>query len=191
MSAYTYKNKYGNTINEVQANTSELYYREKLIDNNKQIVELVKNNKVAKVDYYIGIGDDFNDLLPQYADQTVCFHKKTIVNNYIVLDNYLFEKNVLIGKSNTVLNSDEEPICFQKRDINSNEPILGSTEKSFYDSNNVEKYIFDYNDDGICFMIEDLQNNDEILASNIGQSNVSFTWSGFEYYQNALPIIPV
>ena len=103
----------------------------------------------------------------------------------------LYDLGQLELTSKTVYDVNNKIICFQKSDINTNTPILATTEKSYYDSSGTEKYFFDYNDDGSCFMVHDCEFDEEILASTIGQPNVDFTWVGLEYYQNALPIIPV
>ena len=55
-------------------------------------------------------------------------------------------------------------------------------------------YAFNYNLDGSCFSVDQPQISDidaTFMASEIGTNpEVIFTWSGFEYYQNAEPLIP-
>ena len=67
------------------------------------------------------------------------------------------------------------------------------TEKYYYDSSGQERYFFEYNSDGTCFKIYDSINDDsDIYAWSIGvDSEISFIWTGFEYYLNADPLIPM
>ncbi len=91
------------------------------------------------------------------------------------------------------MNSDNNLICYQVFDIDTNQIIATRTEKMYYDQYGEEKYLFDYNVDGSCFRINDSQEpQGDIHAAKIGDTSyTTFTWEGFEYYQFAEPTVPV
>lgn len=191
MTTYIYKNQYGVEVNENQIDNLDTYYKVTLISSTEKIVELIENNVVSHISYNLETSETIASLLPSYMDRQVSFIAQNFVNNYLIKELKLYDLGQLELTSKTVYDVNNKIICFQKSDINTNTPILATTEKRYYDSSGTEKYFFDYNDDGSCFMVYDCEFDEEILASTIGQPNVDFTWVGFEYYQNALPVIPV
>ena len=191
MSTKIYKNQYGHEINENQIDYTEIYYKEIHESGIKKIVEHISENETTHISYYLSTTETIAAVLLQFSNKKITFVSTSFSNTYKVEEQFYYENSNLLMKSKNILDSNGNAICFQKLDIVTNSPILGSTEKIFINANGSRKYFFDYNDDGTCFIINDYELDEQILPSTIGQPNIDFTWVGFEYYQNALPIIPL
>jgi hypothetical protein len=102
-----------------------------------------------------------------------------------------YQNNVLIDKVIKVYDLNDKIICYRDYEIEDGNILSYVTEKKYYDENENLLYSFDYNEDGTCFLISNEQEDQaDIYAWSVGEPDVSFTWDGFEYYQNAEPLIP-
>lgn len=186
------KNIYGLEISNEQANMLVEYFDEKLINGEVKKIDVIENKLVERTYYYYYLDDSesISSLLPTYQNKKVSFYNVSYVNNYKVEDIYSYENGVLKGRSKSILNNQKQLICYQKLDLITNQIINNATQKFYYE-NNKSRYTFEYDEFGNCFMIHDnMFAQEDIFAWDIGANETSFTWQGFEYYQQAQPLIP-
>jgi hypothetical protein len=192
MKEIIYKNLYDIEISKNQAEQSDMYYKTSIINRVEKITERYENNTLDRIFYKLDDGEDMNIVLSRYGNQKISIEKDHSIGVYTWGETYSYNNGILDERLLTVKNISGNLIAFQRIDINTGLPILGSTEKYYHDSSGERKYLFDYDDTGNCFMLVDEQEfGGDVLAANIGQPDVYFTWAGFEYYQHANPLVPV
>lgn len=188
-----FKNQQGIEISESEASILASFVKIFLVNDKEKIMEYYESNQLDQSCYILDPNEGIDMIIDQYLTKKVTFTRKEIINNYTKTEDINYNNGILESKKIFVDDPNGNFIAFQIIDIVTNLPILGSTEKYYYDSSGEEKYIFDYDHEtGDCFMIYDLQElGGCILASHIGKPDTEFTWNGFEYYQHANPIVPL
>jgi hypothetical protein len=185
-----YNNEFNEEISNSQANQLENYSKVYFDNNLKSKIERYENGELVNTAFYVNSQSQINNIL--ITNPNISFEFEHQVNGYNIKEYLSYNNGQLIHKSILVYNSDDKIICYCKYKLDNNVFVPESTEKHYYE-NGESKYTFDYNDnDGTLFMIyDDLIPQSDIYASDIGNTDItSFTWVGFEYYQNAEPIIP-
>lgn len=188
-STIKYTNELGNEITSQQIKSVSSYSKIFTEYNIPVKKERYENNKLVDTLYYITSQQQLSTILS--TNPTVSFNYKYLQNGFKILELLSYENNVLIGKSISVYDGDNE-ICHRNYKLENKVATTLRTEKYYYDGNGL-KYTFDYNADGTCFLITDEQDYQaDIYAWGIGDTDYTdFTWTGFEYYQFADPVIPL
>ena len=148
------------------------------------------NGTLQNTSYVVTSQSDLDSILNNSPNTSFEYQYNQSSFNVVELRSYT--ASVLIDKRINVLNAAGGLVCSSFYQLLNGILTMVSTEKYYYDINNEDKYYFIYNADGSCFHISDLQVDDaDFYAWSIGvDPDVTFTWSGFEYYQNANPLIP-
>jgi len=192
MSSTTYKNEYGNDITSAQANQLANYSQVIIDDNNQKIINTFVNGVLNGTTYTISSENDIAQIL--LLNPNASFTIASVTNGYDISESQSYKDGQLIYKNKAVGDSSGNCICVQNYDINTGLPVYMDTIKTYYDETGTSVYEFVYNNDGSCSLIDQIQVIDfgaEFLASQIGTDpDITFTWEGFEYYQNAEPLIP-
>ncbi|MEO4004693.1 hypothetical protein [Flavobacterium sp. CAU 1735] len=111
-------------------------------------------------------------------------------NAYQVTEDLTYTDHILTDKRITVTDANANIICYKKYEPKEGVLTCVLTDKSYY-KDNVNIYDFEYYPDSSCFMITSVQTyQEDIFAWDIGTDATDFTWNGFEYYQNAEPLVP-
>jgi hypothetical protein len=192
MSEIIFENIYGAALSQSQAVQLDTFYKVLLVNGRMKVTERYEKNTLDRIFYKLEAGEDMNTVLSRYGNQKISIEKSQFIGEYIKCETFSYNNGILDGRLLTVSNGSGNLIAFQRIDINTELPILGSTEKYYHDSSGERKYLFDYDDTGECFMLVDEQEfGGDVLAVNIGQPGVYFKWAGFEYYQHANPLVPL
>ncbi len=191
MSTIKYTNDLYEEVSFQEAQQLDIY-NEIVEDDNKNLVNTYKNGKLINTNYSITSYEEMDELLR--SNPYASFSVYSFVNNYSVYDMLDYLDNQVKSKIKIVNDNSGNTICFQKYDPKTELPNYLDTDKSYYDASGLEIYKFVYNADGSCFSIDRVQliePGSEFMAKNIGTDHdINFTWKGFEYYQNAEPLIP-
>jgi hypothetical protein len=184
-----YTNNRGHEITLQQAVNSETYYKLYKVDDVVKKEEKYKNNILLSTTYVIVTVSDVPSILQENPDAN--FRLEYIQNNYKIKEFMRYENSILNHKSTSVVDPlNSKTICFQLTDTDLNIPVVSSTEKHYYEDDELI-YSFEYLENGDCLIIHDVEDPQfSIHASNIGNPGTSFTWAGFEYYQFASPVVP-
>ena len=192
MSAITFENEFGNEISSTQAELLSTYTQVVIDDNNQKSKNTFINGVHVGTMYTVTSYDLMSPILQQNANAS--FELMTTLNNYTISEMQSYKDGVINYKNKTVLDSMDNPICFQVFDIETDTPKHIYTQKSYFDESGERIYEFVYNNDGSCFSIERPQitsADSEFVISKIGTDpEITFTWEGFEYYKNSNPLIP-
>jgi hypothetical protein len=163
------------------------------------------NGKLEWVEYFLGNEENPNIVLQQYEGVgRMALYKNAVISGiYRKYDVEYYDSNQILERKSIEVfkgfNVDENlPIYLKTID-----PVTDAViyfEKAFYDNENNLTYIFTYDSDTGNFInlnIEDpafyVDTDDHDFGSDdigIGNNPYDFDWEGFEYYQNAEPVIP-
>lgn len=181
-----YVNVFGDTITFDQAQLIDKYIKQIYIDGVHVKDELHTSEGLKGVYYFVDSLLEISNILNE--DNNASFRYTYFQNGYKVVESLSYKESVLSYKVVTIYIGDND-ICTAKYDVLLNVPI--NVEKFLYDSNNELQYTLTYDTSGNCVMIYDNQQDQaDILPHTIGSPNQFFSWSGKEYYQYAMPIIP-
>lgn len=201
MNTINYLNIFFEEITNNQALQSSEYILEKRYNSSVKVQEHYIDNFLSSVTYFLDNTENQNLILQEYSNIQIKFYKNEIISGvYRKYDVEIFDPSGLItNKYIEVYGESIYPIYYKAIDIQTNDII--HLQKSFYDSENELSYEFEYDEltgDFSKLTILDPNNyvdtdDRTIFPSEVGIGNnpYNFTWMGFEYYQNALPIIPV
>lgn len=124
-------------------------------------------------------------------DPNARFKYKYEQSGYVVLNHLVYKNNILSEKIISVNDEFNNTICYQKNNLAGITPNYLTTEKYYYDETGEVKYKFEYRVHGNCLMIYDEKiDQADVFPNTIGNPEQSFTWTEFEYYQFAEPLIP-
>jgi hypothetical protein len=149
------------------------------------------NGLKSHTSYYINSDVEIQEILSTEPNASFAIESK--LGEYRISDNRSYRDRILtnwrIYAEDTSMN---EIICMQIIDPLTGSVIHNRTEKSYFDANGTEIYVFSYNADGSCFFIEKVQEyQTDFYAKNIGNDpDLTFTWQGFEYYEYSEPVVP-
>lgn len=147
------------------------------------------NGELSNISFYAYSEADI-DRLVHAENGTVSITFMYHQNTYKVTENLTYIDHLLTDKRITVEDANTNIICYKKYEPKDGLLTCVLTDKSYY-KDNVNIYDFEYYPDGSCFMITSVQTyQEDIFAWDIGTDATNFTWNGFEYYQNAEPLIP-
>ncbi|MBS1519946.1 MAG: hypothetical protein JST50_03025 [Bacteroidetes bacterium] len=184
-----YTDSFGTEITFQQAGQMERYH-ETIIEDGQKRVNTYTNGSLLATTYYVSSQGEMDQLLSM--DPNACFNLKlNLARGYTISESLCYENRLLAGYKKFISDPSDNLICLQEYFPSSGSLV---TEKWYHDNDGDIVYAFIYNRDGSCFSIEQFQINDPgsaIMANKIGiDPDITFTWSGFEYYQNAEPLIP-
>lgn len=188
-----YYNKYGSEISFQQLQDIKEYIE--IIKNNNLIKEekIFKGNNLEFVSYHKENTEQLADILSKYPNN-ITVNIKTHFETYGIYK-MVYESNyfnqILSYKGRYLMNTDGNIILFQDLDINTDNPIPGTTTKYFYYGKE-EYYTFEYDETG------QLINMNSNYHKNAGCWNPDdlndldgFSWAQVgNYYQNADPVVP-
>jgi hypothetical protein len=158
------------------------------LENGKEKFKKVFDNGVfSYVAYFAYSKEDLENIIEKY--KTVKIEYIHFVNSYKVVEYITYRNKVLEERNISVIDSNNNNICFRKHEIENGKEISFWNEKNYYENGEM-KYLFDYNKDGTCFIVNDYESLSDIYPHNIGTEKTNFTWIGFEYYQFSEPLIP-
>lgn len=186
-----YNNKFGHEITFSQVNKVEEYYKVYVENNLPFKEERYQKGLLINTSFYVTSQSQIDTIL--LTNPGVSFEYEHLINGYKVKEFLSYNDNILAYKRVLVYNIDDKIICYCKYKLENNVFIPEETEKYYYE-NGERKYTFDYNNNvGTLYMIyDDLIYQSDIYPEDIGKTDkTDFIWTGFEYYQNAEPIIPV
>jgi len=186
-----YNNYLGDDISYSQVNNLQEYYKVFLENNLHFKEERYQNGLLVNTSFYVTSQSQIDTLL--LTNPGVSFEYEHLVNGHKVKEYLSYNNSILAYKRILVYNSIGETICYCRYKLEGNIFIPEETEKYYYENGEL-KYKFDYiNNDGNLYMIYDEEfYQSDIYPEDIGNSDkTDFTWTGFEYYQNAEPIIPL
>lgn len=185
-----YTNEFGHDITSQQINDIDGYF--KVFYENNQVVkrERYESGELKNTSYVMYSQSDIDSFL--LNNPNVSIEYQHIEASYNLIEYISYVQGAIMEKMVVVFNSTGAIICFKKYKIVNSVLTAIRTDKHYYDINNQEKYFFVYNEDGTCFEVCDLQiDNADFYAWSIGvDPEVTFTWTGFEYYKYAEPLIP-
>lgn len=181
-----YVNVFGETITLEQAQLIDKYIKQIYINGVHLKDELYTSEGLKGVYYFVESLLEISNILNE--DNNASFRYTYFQNGYKVVESLSYKDIVLSNKVVTIYIGDND-ICTAIYDALQNIPI--NIEKFLYDCNNELQYTFTYDTNGNCDMIYDNQQDQaDILPHTIGSPTQHFSWSGKEYYQYAMPIIP-
>jgi hypothetical protein len=185
-----YTTELGKEITFQEIDALDGYFKIFYDNNQRTKKEYYINGKLRNTCYIVKSESDIDSILINNPNASIEYSYN--LSCYSITESRAYVHGVYIEKMASVFNSAGRLICFKKYKIIDNVLTAINTDKYYYDSNNEGKYQFIYNDDGTCFEVCDLQiDNADFYTWSIGvDTNVTFTWAGFEYYQNAEPLIP-
>ena len=182
-------NEYNTEVSSSQALNLDIFYKKIFNGLNELRWEVYEKGILTKTGYYISSLTEIQGILMVNPDAS--FSLKTVVNNYHVIESLTYKNGSRVRKAITVVDIRiDEIICNQSYDTLTDQPIHTATDKFYYE-NGLEKYQFSYSADGSCFEIQQQEYQEDFYAHNIGHDpDISFTWTGFEYYQFSSPYLP-
>lgn len=186
-----YNNELGKEISYSKACKLQEYFKVFLENNTPIKEERYQNGLLVDTSFYVTSQSQIDTIL--LTNPGVSFEYEYIVNGHRIKEYLSYNDNVLADKRVLVYNSLDETICYCRYKLEGTIFIPEETEKYYYENGNL-KYKFDYlNNDGTLYMIYDeVFYQSDIYPEDIGNTEITnFSWAGFEYYQNALPIIPL
>jgi hypothetical protein len=188
-----YTNDVGIEMTFAEAMQLDRYHKVIVDNNNNKYIEIYIGEKLSGTTYYVKSSDEITECLK--TDPNASFYLTYKVRNYKVSEQLSYQNAELSLKRLFICDISNNLICLQNYDVKTGLPKYLATDKSYYDEFGTEIYAFVYNEDGQCFSIDRVQIIDtdaEFLAREIGVNpEIDFTWAGFEYYQNAEPLIPI
>jgi hypothetical protein len=185
-----FQNEFGHEITQDQINNGLSYYSKVFYENGKPTIEETYNyGELVNTSKYVSNEMEIVNELAMNPNSTF---------DYIYYDNGFklheirsYQNNILIDKVLKVYDSSNKMICYRDYEIEDGNILSYVTEKKYYDENENLLYSFDYNENGSCFLISNEQEGQaDVYAWSVGEPGVSFIWQGFDYYQNADPVIP-
>ena len=185
-----YLNEYGTEVSSSEALKLKTFYKKILNGSDELRWEVYRKGILVKTSYYISSHSEIQAILVLNPDAS--FSLKTLADNYHVTESLSYENGSRAGKSITVKDIRiDKIICHQPYDILTDQPIHTATDKFYYE-NGLDKYQFNYSADGSCFEIQQEEYQEDFYAHNIGKDpDITFTWTGFEYYQFSDPYLPI
>lgn len=186
-----YNNEFGNEISFSQINKIENYskiYSENDLPFKK---ERFQNGLLINISFYVTSQAQIDNIL--LINPNTSFEYEHMVYGSKIKEFLSYENNQLVCKGILAYNANGENIGYCEYKLENDVFIIETTEKYYYENGEL-KYTFDYNDnDGTLYMIYNyFDPQSDIYPEDIGNPDkTDFTWTGFEYYQNAEPIIPV
>lgn len=184
-----YTNEYAEEISPEQANKLHTYYV-RIFENNVETKhEAYSNGLLISTSYKITSHNDVNGIL--LTNPNASFSLAHNEGDFRIYEEISYRDGLLESKTK-MAEKNKNIICYHVYDVVTDMPIHLKTEKSYFDHDGLEIYSFYYNEDGTCFeIIKPQEYQTDFLASQIGHKpDIDFTWEGFEYYQNSLPLIP-
>lgn len=189
MTTIQFKDFFGNEMSKEEAEASAQYSIETFVNGAIKKIEYIEGGMLEITYYHLDISEHINELLPLYCDKNVSFSITTDIGSYHIEDISLYKQGILKEKKKWVINNKNQYICLQKFDIATGRLIHNATEKYYKDETSA--YTFEYDESGHCFMIHnETEGQEDIFGFEIGSEQCSFTWKGFEYYQNSEPLFP-
>jgi antitoxin component YwqK of YwqJK toxin-antitoxin module len=186
-----YNNDLGNEISSSQVDNLQEYFKVYLENNLPFKEERYQNGLLVNTSFNVTSQTQIDTVL--LTNPGVSFEYEHLVNGFKIKEFLSYNNNVLAHKRILIYNSTDENICYCKYKLENNVFIPEEVEKYYYE-NGALKYKFDYsNNDLTLYMIYNyFDPQSDIYPQDIGNAAITnFTWIGFEYYQNAEPIIPV
>ncbi len=189
-STITYINELGKDITFQETNNLDGYFKIFYDNDHPTKKEYYVNGALRSTSYIVQRQSDIDSIL--INNPTTSFEYSYYQSSYNINELTAYVQGVLMEKRSNVFNSAGRLICSKLYRLKNDSLTVINTEKYHYDSNNEDKYYFIYNNDGACFQVFDLQlDSADFYVWSIGvDPNITFTWSGFEYYQNAEPLVP-
>lgn len=168
----------------VQEYSKEIFENEMLVK-----IERYKDSNLIGTEYFCN-ESEMNEILND--DPNAALAIKTEMNGYVVLNCLCHQNGVLVRKDIFVFDLQDKEICWMPYNHNLNEPQYNKCEKYIYDENGEKLYQFEYLEDGTCFKVHNLVDPmSDFSAFRIDiDPDLTFSWTGNEYYQFAYPIFP-
>jgi hypothetical protein len=175
--ALEYRSTDGILITENQLNflnDYEVVHKEEAIGIIKRI-DVFENKSLASIEYFIESNEneiDIVDSLSNLVNRSVLIKTKQILNNYSLITSKQFSDRILRFKTNVLYDIDDNVICFQYLDLNTNEPIHDRTNKYLYKNGDMIIEA-DYKLDGSLDSLIYMPDYDEQYWEGYNQNNFS------------------
>lgn len=186
-----YRNDHGQEITDSQARAIGDFYIQTIVDGVVKTEESYSDNILFSFIYYVDSNENLADLVAQYSlkPNIVGFRREIqSQNGYKVFEHLGYLKGQPDGKIITVEDSNEKIICTRWIDINTDS--IDYSEKSYYNQNGIERYLFTYDNNGSLVSISDQEETYGGLYTGASIAELNFDWTALEYYQAAEPLIP-
>ena len=191
-----YTNEYSDSITESQAINIGTFTKHFFISDKLKKNEHYTDGNIQYVEYFLEIDEEDIQIRSQYSNIGITFYKEEIIQGnyrkYNVEDQD--PDGTISSKRIEVLDQNNDIIYSSVLDVDTNE--VETIFKSAYDDNGEYLYEFEYNLDGTLDQVDIMISDDyhptgTFRPEDIGvDPELQFSWEGFEYYQNAEPIIP-
>ena len=187
-------------INKNQALMSDEYIKSNLINANIKTNEHYCNNGLEFIDYYLDSTENEVVVKQSYPDVGVRFYKNEVVSGeYKKYDTVEIELNGTIIDNRVIVFDSQFRHIYEKA-FKVNNGDVWFIEKTYYNTVNDISYEFYYDPITGNFVslsiidpFDTVDTEDRTLKPadiGVGNNDYDFSWVGFEYYQNALPVMP-
>jgi hypothetical protein len=187
----SFENNSGEPVTDNQALLLDWYYKVYRDNGIKKKIECITDGQVTGVEYFKSPGESDAAIFEQLSPVTsieISEVKASGIYSVELTKKYL---NGVLKLKTRSLYLTEKVLCFQDLDLVTDQPILSSTDKYYYESNGEWKYHFDYDANG------DVDRMTSFGGANSGYYSpdelptlLEFNWSSLTYYHHALPFMP-
>jgi len=183
---------FSDQLNELTLSQVQLVqdYRKEIFENETLVkIERYKDSNLIGTEYFCN-ESEMNEILND--DPNAALAIKTEMNGYAVLNCLCHQNGVLVRKDIFVFDLQDKEICWMPYVLDMNEPQYNTCEKYIYDENGEKLYQFEYLEDGTCFYVYKFDYSRSGFSAYLidDDPDITFSWTGNEYYQFAYPIIP-
>ncbi|WP_146066591.1 hypothetical protein [Candidatus Venteria ishoeyi] len=176
------------------------YVKSNLINGNVKSNEYILNEKVVFIDYYLDISETELVIRQLHPEIDLRFHKNEVVSGeFKKYDTVQIDLSGTITDSRIIVYNANHDFIYEKAfKVDTGE--VWFIEKTYYDTVNDITYDFSYDPlTGNFLSLSIIDPFDTVDTENrtlkpadigVGNNDYDFSWVGFEYYQNALPVLP-
>jgi hypothetical protein len=145
----SYTNKLDELISVQQIEYIDSYYKIFSLNGVVKKSEEYEDKKLVGVIYHKDNGELDADILSEFSDLYLELREiETVSTNYTIIKIRYYNKGNLYNNGRELYDSNNNEICSQFYDLNTNEPIYEETEKYLYNENNERILSFEYNENG-------------------------------------------
>ena len=184
MSEISFENEFWKEITLEEANTLSRVIKVFSEKGIPRIKEYYFEGKLERTHYNLTDNENVGDVIKKFPLGKISISENKTIDNYIIKETFSYTNLIADElKHITIFNKEDQIIASQTIDFITDIPDLQSTVKFYYDADGEDRFTFEYDSSGECFIVNDDQEYGNISGCN-------FSWTGFEYFKTALPLIP-